>query len=121
MGAAGRRVVIIGVSSFWGAALAHRLERNPGIDHILGIDSRPPPSALGRTEFIDADIRNPVLARLLPTTGVETIVHCGVLWYPEPGAPASALHEINVIGTLQLLAACERTETVRHVIVRGSV
>jgi UDP-glucose 4-epimerase len=62
-----------------------------------------------------------VLARLLPTTGVETIVHCGVLWYPEPGAPASALHEINVIGTLQLLAACERTETVRHVIVRGSV
>ena len=120
MGAAGRRVAIIGVSSFWGAALAHRLERDPGVEHILGIDSRPPPAALGRTEFIDADIRSPVLARLLPTTGVETIVHCGILWYPEPGAPASALHEINVIGTLQLLAACERTETVRHVIVRGS-
>jgi UDP-glucose 4-epimerase len=30
------------------------------------------------------------------------------------------LHEINVIGTLQLLAACERTETLRHVVVRGS-
>ena len=36
-----------------------------------------------------------------------------ILWYPEPGRPARALHEINVIGTLQLLAACERTETLR--------
>ena len=47
-------------------------------------------------------------------------MHCGILWYPEPGRPARALHEINVIGTLQLLAACERTETLRRVVVRGS-
>ena len=35
-------------------------------------------------------------------------------------ARRASLHEINVIGTLQLLAACERTETLRTVIVRGS-
>ena len=120
MPATSRRVAITGISGFWGTELAHRLERDPEVDQIIGIDHRPSPAGLERTEFIDADIRSPVLARLLPATGVDTVVHCGILWYPEPGAPASALHEINVIGTLQLLAACERAETVRHVVVRGS-
>jgi UDP-glucose 4-epimerase len=116
----GRRVAITGISSTWGAALARRLERDPEISYIAGIDSRPPPAELERTDFIEADIRSAVLSRLLPATEVDTVIHCGVLWYPEPGRPARALHEINVIGTLQLLAACERTEALRTVIVRGS-
>jgi UDP-glucose 4-epimerase len=117
---AGRRVVIIGVASHWGAELARRLERDPSIDYIAGIDSSPSPIALDRTDFIEADIRSPLLARLLPGTGADTVVHCGILWYPEPGKPSRMLHDINVIGTLQLLAACERTEKLERVIVRGS-
>jgi UDP-glucose 4-epimerase len=116
----GRRVAITGISSQWGAAIAARLERDPSIDYIAGIDSRPPPPGLERTDYIEADVRSPVLSRLLPQTEVDTVVHCGVLWYPEPGRPPRALHEINVIGTLQLLAACERTESLRTVVVRGS-
>ena len=53
------------------------------------------------------------MARLLPAIEPDTVVHCGILWYPEPGKPARALHDINVIGTLQLLAACERTPALR--------
>ncbi len=116
----GRRVAITGISSHWGAELARRLERDPSIDYIAGIDSRPPATELERTEFIEADIRSPVLSRLLASTEPDTVVHCGILWYPEPGRPAGALHEINVIGTLQLLAACERAETLKRVVVRGS-
>jgi UDP-glucose 4-epimerase len=116
----GRRVVITGISSEWGGELARRLERDPRIEYLAGIDSRPPEIDLERTEFIEADIRNPALSRLLPSTGADTIVHCGILLYPEPGRPPRVLHEINVIGTLQLLAACERTSGLRHVIVRGS-
>jgi UDP-glucose 4-epimerase len=116
----GRRVAITGVSSGWGAELARRLERDPRIDYIAGIDTSPPPAELVRTDYIEADIRSAVLSRLLPQTEVDTVVHCGILWYPEPGKPARALHEINVIGTLQLLAACERTESLRSVVVRGS-
>lgn len=115
-----RRVAITGIASHWGAELARRLERDPRVEYIAGIDSLPPPAELERTDFIEADIRSTMLSRLLPATGVDTVVHCGILWYPEPGRPARALHEINVIGTLQLLAACERTETLRTVIVRGS-
>lgn len=114
------RVVVTGISSHWGAEVARRLERDPSIEYIGGIDVHPPPAELVRTDFIEADVRSPLLSRLLPVTGADTVVHCGILWYPEPGKPARVLHEINVIGTLQLLAACERTETLRAVVVRGS-
>src|SRR5919108_3901991 len=120
MPGAGRRVVITGVASHWGAELARRLERDPTIDYVPGIDTKPPPAELGRTDFIEADIRTPLLSRLLPGTRADTVVHCGILWYPEPGKPAATLHEVNVIGTLQLLAACERTKTLERVVVRGS-
>ena len=116
----GRRVAITGISSHWGGELARALDRDPRVEHLVGIDTRPPTVALERTEFIEADLRNPALSRLLPSTGADTIVHCGILLYPEPGRPTRVLHDINVIGTLQLLAACERTDTLRHVIVRGS-
>ena len=41
-----RRVVITGISSHWGAELARRLERDPEISYIAGIDTRPPPAEL---------------------------------------------------------------------------
>jgi UDP-glucose 4-epimerase len=117
---AGRRVVITGVASQWGAELARRLERDPSIEYLAGVDSAPPAAELGRTDFIEADIRSAVLSRLLPGTRADTVVHCGILWYPEPGKPSAILHDVNVIGTLQLLAACQRTETLQRLVVRGS-
>jgi UDP-glucose 4-epimerase len=116
----GRRVVIVGVGSHWGAELARRLERDPSIEYLAGVDSAPPAAELERADFIEADIRSAVLSRLLPGTRADTIVHCGILWYPEPDKPARILHDVNVIGTLQLLAACQRTETLRRLVVRGS-
>jgi UDP-glucose 4-epimerase len=120
MPASGRRIVITGVASHWGAELARRLERDPAVEYLAGIDSEPPAAGLERTDFIEADLRSPLLSRLLPPTGADTVVHCGILLYPEAGKPAAALHENNVIGTLQLLAACERTTTLERVVVRGS-
>ena len=82
---AGRRVVIVGVASHWGAELARRLALDPTIDYLAGIDIEPPTVDLERTDFIEADIRRPLLSRLLPSTEADTIVHCGILWYPEAG------------------------------------
>ena len=120
MAPGGRRVLVTGIASHWGTELARHLERDERVDFVAGIDTKPPAGDLERTEFIEADIRNPVLTRILPATEVDTIVHCGILWYPEPGKPARALHDINVIGTLQLLAACERTPTLERLVVRSS-
>jgi UDP-glucose 4-epimerase len=120
MASSGRRVVITGVASHWGGELARRLERDPSIAYLAGIDTAPPPLELERTDFVEADIRSPLLSRLLPGTEADTVVHCGILWYPERDKPSQVLHDVNVIGTLQLLAACQRTETLRHLVVRGS-
>ena len=118
--ARGRRIVITGISGHWATELARRLERDPAVDFLAGIDTEPPGDHLERTEFIEADIRSPVLSRLLPSTRPDTVVHCGFLWYPARGKPDRALHDINVIGTLQLLAACERSDTLEAIVARGS-
>ncbi len=116
----GRRILIAGIGTHWGTELALRLERDERVDQVIGIDTTPPLVELERTEFIEADVRSPLLTRLLPSTGADTLVHTGILWYPEPGKPSRALHDINVIGTLQLLAACERMPTLERVVLRGS-
>ena len=56
----------------------------------------------------------------MPQTGVDTVVHSDVLLAPEPGKGPEQLHDINVMGSLQLLAACEKADTVRTIVVRGS-
>jgi UDP-glucose 4-epimerase len=112
--------VIVGVSSHWGSELARALERDPGVSYLAGVDTSAPEADLESTEFIEADIRNPVISRILPGLEPDVVVHCGILWYPEPGKPARALHDINVIGTLQLLAACEKCEGLEAVVARGS-
>lgn len=116
----GRRVLITGVAGYWGNELARRLERSDEVEYVAGIDVRPPGADLQRTEFINVDIRNPALTRLVAQTRVDTVVHSDILLAPEPGKGSRQLHDINVVGSLQLLAACERTESIRTVVARGS-
>jgi UDP-glucose 4-epimerase len=115
-----RRVLITGVGSFLGTEIARRLETDPEIDYIAGMDERPPRARLERMDFIEADIRNPVIAKLIPQAEVDTIVHNKIVRRPGPGMSDRSAHDINVIGSLQLLAACEKAETLKAIVVRGS-
>jgi UDP-glucose 4-epimerase len=117
---AGRRVLITGVGSQVGSLLAAQLERDPDVEYVAGLDTRRPNLPLEHTEFIEADIRDPEIGRLIPATGVDTIVHEQIVRQPGPRMSSRAMHDINVIGTLQLLAACERVSTLRTIVVRGS-
>ena len=116
----GRRVLITGVSTRLGTELARRLERDPSVDYVAGLDVRPPRARLERTDFIDADIRSPVIGKLIPQCEVDTVVHNQIIRQPGGGVAPRAMHDINVIGTLQLLAACEQSPSIEAVVVRGS-
>jgi UDP-glucose 4-epimerase len=116
----GRRVLITGVASYLGTELARRLEDDPEVEYVVGLDTKPPRTPLRSTELIEADIRDPEIARMIPPTGVDTVVHNQIVRQAGPGMSSRAAHDINVIGSLQLLAACERTESLRAVVVRGS-
>jgi UDP-glucose 4-epimerase len=117
---AGRRVLITGVGSYLGTLLAARLEREPGVEAVVGLDTRRPRRALDRTELIEADIRDPAIAPLIARAEVDTVVHNSIVRQPGPGMSARAMHDINVIGSLQLLAACGHAPTIRAIVIRGS-
>jgi UDP-glucose 4-epimerase len=116
----GRRVLITGIASYLGSELARRLESDPDVEYLVGLDTRRPTAPLARTEMIEADIRDPQIASLIAPTRVDTVVHNQIVRRPGPGMSSRAAHDINVIGSLQLLAACERVDTLRSIVVRGS-
>jgi UDP-glucose 4-epimerase len=111
---------VTGVSHFLGGELARRLEARADVSAIYGLDIDDPKVALDRTEFVHADTRHSLLTKLVRGLGVDTVVHCAVL--TEGRTPARAVHETNVIGTMNLLAACSGPDSpVRRVVVKSSV
>jgi UDP-glucose 4-epimerase len=114
------RVLITGVGSYLGTLLAARLERDPEVEAVVGIDTRRPKTDLGRTELYEADIRDPEIARLIKQAAPDAVVHNKIVRQLGPGMSARAMHDINVIGSLQLLAACERVPSIRSIVIRGS-
>ncbi len=115
-----KRVLITGVGRFWGANLARQLERDHALDFVCGIDTRDPLGEFGRTEVVKGDIRNPAISRLINVTRVDTVVHTQVFGADHPGESGRTLHDMNVIGTMNLLAACAASPFVRKVVIRSS-
>jgi UDP-glucose 4-epimerase len=112
------------VSRYLGGRLAAQLSADPEIERVIGIDTVPPRTAdlagLGRTEFVRADIRNPLIAKVMTQARVGTVVHAALMASPRAVGSRVAMQEMNVIGTMQLLAACQKSDTVERVVVRST-
>jgi UDP-glucose 4-epimerase len=117
-------VLITGVSRFLGGRLAGLLAADPRVERIIGIDTVPPRTAdlamLDRTEFVRADIRNPLIAKVLSQARITTVVHAALMASPRPAGSRVAMQEMNVIGTMQLLAACQKSDTVERLVLRST-
>ncbi|WP_067480998.1 NAD-dependent epimerase/dehydratase family protein [Actinomadura hibisca] len=116
--AAARVVLVTGVSRFLGARVASTLQADPGIERVIGVDTVPPTTPLGRTEFVRVDIRTPSIAKIISSAEVDTVVHLNLV--TNASGPRSKVKEFNVIGTMQLLAACQRSPDMRKLVVRSS-
>src|SRR6476469_3498127 len=116
----GRRILITGLSSFWGGRLAQAIEHDPDVETIVGLDTQEPRIQLERTEFVRADQSYSILARIVAATQVDTILHT-FLVVDSSRMSGAKMHEINVIGTMNLLAAAGAPESsVRHIVVKSS-
>lgn len=115
-----RTVMVTGVSRYLNARLARSLAADPRVDKVIGIDVVPPRTDIGRTEFVRADLRTPTVSRVVAAHGIDTVVHAGVLQTPTSAGGRAAMKEINVMGTLQLIAACQRVDTVRRLVLKSS-
>lgn len=113
-------VMVVGVARYLGAHLARRLADDPAVGRVIGVDVVAPTADLGKAEFVKADIRTPAIARAIKRTRTDTVVHMNVLATRSDAGGRVPQKEINVIGTMQLLAACQRAETVRKLIVKSS-
>ncbi|WP_439662022.1 NAD-dependent epimerase/dehydratase family protein [Lentzea sp. HUAS TT2] len=117
-------VLVTGVSRFLGGHLAARFAANPDIERVLGVDTEPPPRDLlrrmGRAEFVRADIRNPLISKVISTANVDTVVHASVTANPAGPTGRTAMKEMNVIGTMQLLAACQKSPKVQKLVVKST-
>ena len=116
----GRVVMVTGVSRYLGGRFTQLLQADPDISRVIGVDVVPPKTDLGDAEFVRADIRNPVIGKVIAQAEVDTVVHMAVLATPLDAGGRAMMKEINVIGTMQLLAACQKAPSVRKLIVKSS-
>ncbi|WP_029433550.1 NAD-dependent epimerase/dehydratase family protein [Blastococcus sp. URHD0036] len=117
-------VLVTGVSRWLGGALAAELAADPAVGRVIGVDTVPPSAEmlrrLGRTEFVRADIRNPLIGKVITTASVDTVVHMNISSTPAGSGGRGPMKELNVIGTMQLLAACQRAPSVRRLVLKST-
>ncbi|MFE3773664.1 NAD-dependent epimerase/dehydratase family protein [Streptomyces sp. NPDC057579] len=117
----GNVVLVTGAARQLGGRFVRRIQRDPDVDRVIGVDAVAPEHHLGGAEFLKADIRHPAIARVLAETGVDTVVHMDINGTPlgSRGGRAS-VKETNVIGTMQLLGACQKAPNVQRVVIKSS-
>src|ERR1043165_7433226 len=114
------RVLVTGLGSYWGSRVAQSLEREPAVELVVGVDTREPRLPLEKTEFVRADSSYSILHRIVRATRVDTILHTHLI-VDSTEVSGRTLHEVNVIGTMNLLAAAGSAgSTVRKVVVKSS-
>ncbi len=116
----GRVILVTGVSRDIGCWFARRISEQVDVDRVIGIDVSPPRRDLGRVRFVQADIRKPVMADVLAAEDVDTVVHLSVITTPDIEGGRAEMKEVNVIGTMQLLAACQGAAGVERLVVKSS-
>jgi UDP-glucose 4-epimerase len=116
-------VLVTGVSRYVGAHLAVRLASHPRVDRVIGFDTVEPSAELRYlltehgVESLTSELRGIIGA--ITGGDIDAVAHLGVLSTPAKGG-RPAMKEHNIIGTMQLLAACQAAPRVHKLVVRSS-
>ena len=114
-----RRIALTGVASFLGGRLIRRLAEQWGPDEVVAVDVAAPPAALG-VRYRELDLTRPAsdqeMLDVFREEEVGTVVH--LAYFTNPRRQATYAHELESIGTLNLLAACAAAR-VGQVVIRS--
>jgi UDP-glucose 4-epimerase len=112
---ASKVVLVTGASGYLGSHVANSLAMNPEL-RVIGMDIEQPSKELNSVDFIQADIRNPLLGDLFRSENVDTVVHLAI----QEGLPATEnSYDNNVTGTIKVLGVCIKTQ-VKKIVIRSS-
>jgi UDP-glucose 4-epimerase len=115
-----RRILITGLSTYWGGRLAQALEAHKEVEAIIGVDNRDPKVELERTEFVRVTNQHGLLRRIVDAAEIDTVVDSRLV-VDSTVTTGRKAHENNVIGTMNLLAACSGPDSsVRKFVFKSS-
>lgn len=91
-------VLVTGASRPLGARVTEALRADPGVEQVVAADSTGPSGAV--------DLK-----------GADTVVHLDQVHAPDDAGGRVTMQEINVIGAMRLLAACQRSGSVARIVI----
>jgi UDP-glucose 4-epimerase len=115
-----RRILVTGLSTYWGGRLAQALEAFPDVEAVIGVDNEEPQVELERTEYVKVGAQHALLRRVVEAAEIDTVVDSRLVTDSSRTTPSKA-HENNVIGTMNILAACSGADSpVRKFVFKSS-
>jgi UDP-glucose 4-epimerase len=115
-----KRILVTGISHYWGGRLAQALEAFPEVEAVIGVDSQEPQIELERTEYVKVGAQHALLRRVVEAAEIDTIVDTRLV-VDSAVMPSSRAHENNVMGTMNILAACTGADSpVKKVVFKSS-
>ena len=116
-----RRILVTGIADRVAAELVRELEEDDSIELIAGVDFREPRRAFKRAEVMVADLRSRALGHILEAVRPDTVIHLQRASYGDDEASIEEAHEINVMGTINLAASLQRTQSMRKFVLMSSL
>src|SRR3954447_17957099 len=105
-----RRILVTGLSTYWGGRLAQALEAEPEVEGIIGVDNEEPVGERERAEYVKVGAQHALLRRVVEAAEIDTVVDTRLVVDSSTTTPSKA-HENKVIGTMNILAACSGLES----------
>jgi UDP-glucose 4-epimerase len=110
VGIRSEKIVVIGIHTILGELLIDRLEKNPEVAEYYAVDLHPPRSKKWKKmHFIKLDLVDPGadgrLAKKLEEINASLVAHTALK--NNPSLNWAAAHELEVIGTLNIVSACK--------------
>jgi UDP-glucose 4-epimerase len=115
-----KRILVTGLSTFWGGRLAQAIERDPAVECVIGVSAEDPTCELERTEFVRVGTHHALLRRIVEAAEIDTVIDTRLVVDSLTASPRAA-HEANAIGTMNILTACGGPDSpVRKVVFKSS-
>ena len=114
----GRVIAVTGTREFLGAGLVARCEGDPTYRAVLALDAPAGSSLSAKVAAHEIDLARPGadarIADVLRTAAADVVIHAA--FHPAPTHQVEQMHELESIGTMNVLSACESSSVRQFVL-----